>query len=90
MSAVVDAINSGEVDDDAHLVPVSLTYDRLLESNFTDEILGLPKKRESILRTIWRLFRYLWGFGGGNCCGDVVLTFGEPKRMKVCVCLIDS
>lgn len=83
MSIIVEALNSG-VMENACIVPISISYDKLIENSFVSELLGLTRKREGILCILGRLFSYLFGFIGKNkCCGDVILTFGTPKLLKV-------
>lgn len=65
---------------DAYLIPVSISYECLLERNFNNELLGKPKIPESCLafiKAIWSLF-----FGAA---GDVQMVFAEPILLSVSI-----
>ena len=81
LSVAISAYNYQSID--AYLVPVGISYDRILEGDFHDELLGRPKKRESVWRVIWTLARLLMFDYGRQHCGDVLLNFGEPVRLSV-------
>ncbi|EPB69172.1 Acyltransferase [Ancylostoma ceylanicum] len=66
ISNVVTAVQQ-KVISDCYLVPVSYTYDNVAEGVFLDELMGIPKKRESVL----------------GIATAVVKSFGMPKRELV-------
>ena len=74
---VVHAFNQRRIDD-ALLVPVGVSYDRIIDGNFIGEQLGRPKQRESMvaaLRAIWAVLR------GRH--GSVRLDFAQPFKLSV-------
>ncbi|KAJ9071859.1 hypothetical protein DSO57_1033031 [Entomophthora muscae] len=60
---ILDAVISGRVKD-ALVVPISIGYDRVVEtSSYVNELLGTPKERESLwgIFTNTRIFQLRWG-----------------------------
>jgi glycerol-3-phosphate O-acyltransferase 1/2 len=51
LSVLVQSLQTGLIPD-AYIVPISITYDRLVEGNFTAEQMGEQKPRESFLSVI--------------------------------------
>ncbi len=64
--------------DDALLVPVSVSYERVLEGGFLEERMGESKQRESL----WAVAKSTWNAFGGRY-GFVRLDFGSPVSLKV-------
>lgn len=79
ISNIVNAVQEGEIQD-VLLVPVSISYDKIIEGVYYDELMGLPKKRESIWMVIKAFFSI---FSTGNKCGDAVIDIGEPVSLNV-------
>ncbi|KAI1700141.1 acyltransferase domain-containing protein [Ditylenchus destructor] len=71
---VVAAVRNREVPD-IYLVPVSISYDQVLEGNFYNELTGIRKKKETISSALRGFFRC---FGGVGKCGTIVIDFGKP------------
>lgn len=61
-------------------MPVSISYDKIIEGVYYEELMGLPKKRESIWRVIQAFFSI---FSIRNKCGDAVIDIGEPVSLNV-------
>uniref|UniRef100_H3CHC7 Glycerol-3-phosphate acyltransferase 1, mitochondrial n=1 Tax=Tetraodon nigroviridis TaxID=99883 RepID=H3CHC7_TETNG len=76
LSIVVDTLHFGSVAD-VLVVPVGISYDRIIEGNYNSEQLGKPKKNES-----W------WGIACGVCrmlrknYGCVRVDFNQPFSLK--------
>lgn len=79
ISNVVDAVETDLIPD-VWLVPVAFTYDSAAEGIFYDELLGVRKKKESVLGVIRGV---IYSFGGRGKCGTVTLNFGNPIRLTV-------
>lgn len=76
LSVVVDAYLQGQIQD-AYIVPISISYEKLVEGDFTAEQMGSPKQRESIWGTLCALIQVL--------CGDyghVRVEFPQPFSAK--------
>ncbi|XP_039253480.2 glycerol-3-phosphate acyltransferase 1, mitochondrial-like [Styela clava] len=76
LSVLVDAVVEGEVPD-ALLVPVSLSYEKLLEGNFNNEHIGKSKKPESL----WSTFKSVAGMLTGYY-GNIKVDFAKPISLK--------
>ncbi|KAI6186653.1 hypothetical protein M3Y98_00156000 [Aphelenchoides besseyi] len=74
ISVIVDAVESGELKD-VYLVPMSIIYDRCVEGIFVEELMGIRKPPESLLKVISGIFR---SFRKKFVCGSVCMTFGSP------------
>lgn len=76
LSVVVDAYLQGKIQD-AYIVPISISYEKLVEGDFTAEQMGSPKQRENIWCTLCALLQVL--------CGDyghVRVEFPQPFSAK--------
>ncbi|XP_043188572.1 glycerol-3-phosphate acyltransferase 1, mitochondrial-like isoform X2 [Amphibalanus amphitrite] len=76
LSVVVHAFNQQRIDD-ALLVPVGVSYDRIIDGNFIGEQLGRPKQGESVaaaVRAIWAVLR------GRH--GSVRLDLAQPFKLS--------
>ncbi|KAL5022193.1 hypothetical protein ScPMuIL_001348 [Solemya velum] len=76
MSVVVDSFVSGVIDD-AYIVPISINYERLVDGNFNNEQMGLPKTRETFfgaLRAIWKVLNRQFG--------NVRVEIAQPFSLK--------
>eukprot|EP00759_Apiculatamorpha_spiralis_P048000 PhF_6_TR43393/c0_g1_i1/m.66618/K00649/GNPAT; glyceronephosphate O-acyltransferase len=63
--------------DDVVFIPVSLSYDRVLEENlYVTELLGAPKPKETI-KNLWNSLGFL-----RNTYGSVHVNFGDPISLK--------
>eukprot|EP00667_Euglena_gracilis_P002367 EG_transcript_2367 len=78
---VVEAVDR---DGDAWLLPISLGYDRIMETeSYIDELQGNPKKAErlsTILHTYWHLM--CSAFKQVVCYGRVDVGFGQPISIR--------
>uniref|UniRef100_A0A914D1K8 Phospholipid/glycerol acyltransferase domain-containing protein n=1 Tax=Acrobeloides nanus TaxID=290746 RepID=A0A914D1K8_9BILA len=77
ISNVVDAVESGVIPD-VWLVPVSFSYDNVIEGMFYDELLGIRKEKESVMGVIKGIYK---SFGEQGRCGTVMMNFGTPVRL---------
>ncbi|KAI0243630.1 hypothetical protein L0F63_003336 [Massospora cicadina] len=76
LGIVLDAVLAGRVKD-ALMVPISIGYDRVVEtSSYVSELLGTPKERESLwgLLTNSRIFQLRWG--------RIDIRFAEPFFLR--------
>ncbi|MBN3297207.1 GPAT1 acyltransferase, partial [Amia calva] len=76
LSIVVDALCSSSIPD-VLIVPVGISYDRIIEGNYNSEQLGKPKKNESlwgVARGVFRMLRKNYG------C--VRVDFTQPFSLK--------
>ncbi|KAI6241986.1 hypothetical protein M3Y99_00275000 [Aphelenchoides fujianensis] len=79
ISVIADAFKSGELPD-CYLVPVSFTYDRVPERIFHEELMGVRKPTESLLKVIVGAFRCV---RARFVCGlSPVLLSEELKKLK--------
>ncbi|XP_060950476.1 glycerol-3-phosphate acyltransferase 1, mitochondrial [Limanda limanda] len=76
LSLVVDALWSGSIPD-VLVVPVGISYDRILEGNYNSEQLGKPKKNESLWGIACGVFRML-----RKNYGCVRVDFNQPFSLK--------
>ncbi len=63
------------------MVPVAYTYERVIE-DYSGELMGKRKVRESVWRVFCGLVEGISGTGGGN----MRLDFGTPIKLSVCCC----
>jgi 1-acyl-sn-glycerol-3-phosphate acyltransferase len=77
ISNVVDAVEEGVIPD-VYLVPVSYSYDNIVEGIFHDELMGIRKEKESVMGIIRGIFK---GFGKRERCGTVTIDFGSPCKL---------
>ncbi|VDM62402.1 unnamed protein product [Angiostrongylus costaricensis] len=75
ISNVIQAVQQKAISN-CYLVPVSYTYDNIAEGVFLDELVGIPKKRESVFGVLYAVFK---SFGKSRRCGAVRLHFGNPN-----------
>ncbi|KHJ95765.1 Acyltransferase [Oesophagostomum dentatum] len=78
ISNVVTAVQQ-KVISDCYLVPVSYTYDNVAEGVFLDELMGVEKKRESVIGVIIGVFK---SFGKSKRCGAVRMHYGKPVLLS--------
>ena len=76
LSAIVQSYLD-ETIPDAYIVPVSFSYDRLMDGNFMSEQQGHAKKPESLWRMAVSMFRILRGF-----YGQIRVNFTQPFSLK--------
>uniref|UniRef100_A0AAY5KYM0 Glycerol-3-phosphate acyltransferase 1, mitochondrial n=1 Tax=Esox lucius TaxID=8010 RepID=A0AAY5KYM0_ESOLU len=76
LSIVVDAMCTGAIPD-VLVVPVGISYDRILEGNYNSEQLGKPKKNESLWGVACGVFRML-----RKNYGCVRVDFTQPFSLK--------
>uniref|UniRef100_A0A8D3BE87 Glycerol-3-phosphate acyltransferase 1, mitochondrial n=1 Tax=Scophthalmus maximus TaxID=52904 RepID=A0A8D3BE87_SCOMX len=80
LSIVVDAVHTGSIPD-VLVVPVGISYDRIIEGNYNSEQLGKPKKNESLWGIACGVFRML-----RKNYGCVRVDFNQPFSLKVTDC----
>ncbi|MGH0150295.1 UNVERIFIED_CONTAM: hypothetical protein FKN15_017276 [Acipenser sinensis] len=76
LSIVVDSLCSGSIPD-VLIVPVGISYDRIIEGNYNREQLGKPKKNESLWGVAQGVFRML-----RKNYGCVRVDFTQPFSLK--------
>ncbi|XP_052771964.1 glycerol-3-phosphate acyltransferase 1, mitochondrial-like [Mya arenaria] len=79
LSVIVDCLKNGIVED-VYVVPVSISYEKLLDGNYNNEQMGVQKKRESFLgavKAIWLALRCYFG--------NVRVDFAQPFSLKECM-----
>uniref|UniRef100_A0A3B3D4L3 Glycerol-3-phosphate acyltransferase 1, mitochondrial n=1 Tax=Oryzias melastigma TaxID=30732 RepID=A0A3B3D4L3_ORYME len=77
LSIVVDTLCTGAIGD-VLVVPVGISYDRIIEGNYNSEQLGKPKKNESWWGIACGVFRML-----RKNYGCVRVDFNQPFSLKV-------
>uniref|UniRef100_A0A8C5S7M0 Glycerol-3-phosphate acyltransferase 1, mitochondrial n=1 Tax=Laticauda laticaudata TaxID=8630 RepID=A0A8C5S7M0_LATLA len=76
LSVVVDALYSNAAPD-VLIIPVGISYDRIIEGHYTGEQLGKPKKNESLWSVARGVFRMLQ-----KNYGCVRVDFAQPFSLK--------
>ncbi|XP_076439623.1 glycerol-3-phosphate acyltransferase 1, mitochondrial-like [Babylonia areolata] len=76
LSVVSEACTEGIIYD-AYIVPVTFSYDRLLEGTFNEEQMGLPKVKESFIRACRAIIGVLTGD-----FGSVRVNFAQPFSLR--------
>uniref|UniRef100_A0A8C4GP23 Glycerol-3-phosphate acyltransferase 1, mitochondrial n=1 Tax=Dicentrarchus labrax TaxID=13489 RepID=A0A8C4GP23_DICLA len=76
LSLVVDTLCTGSIPD-VLVVPVGISYDRIIEGNYNSEQLGKPKKNESLWGIACGVFRML-----RKNYGCVRVDFNQPFSLK--------
>ncbi|KAL3863746.1 hypothetical protein ACJMK2_005484 [Sinanodonta woodiana] len=76
MSVVMDSLNTGVIED-AYIVPISISYEVLLDGNFNNEQMGIPKVKE----TFWGALKGIWRVINSNF-GSVRVDFAQPFSLK--------
>ncbi|KAG8194899.1 hypothetical protein JTE90_029190 [Oedothorax gibbosus] len=76
LSIVVDTLMSGGIKD-AYIVPIAMSYEKLLDGNFVSEQLGKPKEMESFSSAIQAIWRTLH-----SNYGTVRVDFCQPFSLK--------
>ncbi|KAM9336689.1 glycerol-3-phosphate acyltransferase 1, mitochondrial [Symphorus nematophorus] len=76
LSIVVDTLCTGAIAD-VLVVPVGISYDRIIEGNYNSEQLGKPKKNESLWGIACGVFRML-----RKNYGCVRVDFNQPFSLK--------
>ncbi|KAM3835310.1 glycerol-3-phosphate acyltransferase 1, mitochondrial isoform 2-T3 [Vipera latastei] len=76
LSVVVDALYSNAAPD-VLIIPVGISYDRIIEGHYTSEQLGKPKKNESLWSVARGVFRML-----RKNYGCVRVDFAQPFSLK--------
>uniref|UniRef100_A0A8C7ARU2 Glycerol-3-phosphate acyltransferase 1, mitochondrial n=1 Tax=Neovison vison TaxID=452646 RepID=A0A8C7ARU2_NEOVI len=80
LSVVVDTLSTNTIPD-ILIIPVGISYDRIIEGHYNGEQLGKPKKNESlwsVARGVIRMLRKNYG------C--VRVDFAQPFSLKVSIC----
>ncbi|XP_054721721.1 glycerol-3-phosphate acyltransferase 1, mitochondrial-like [Uloborus diversus] len=76
LSIVVDTLMSGNIKD-AYIVPIAMSYEKLLDGNFVSEQTGKPKQMESFTSAIKGIWRTLH-----SNFGTVRVDFCPPFSLK--------
>lgn len=76
LSVIVEACAEGLIPD-AYIVPINISYDRLLEGNFCIEQMGGRKKAESFGGAVKAILRIIFGDFGG-----VRVDFAQPFSVQ--------
>ncbi|XP_035218375.1 glycerol-3-phosphate acyltransferase 1, mitochondrial-like isoform X2 [Stegodyphus dumicola] len=76
LSIVVDTLMSGGIRD-AYIIPIAMSYEKLLDGNFVSEQLGKPKQMESFTSAIQAIWRTLH-----SNFGTVRVDFCQPFSLK--------
>ena len=76
LSVAVEALLNGKIND-ITMVPVCISYEKLLEGTFRNEIMGRPKQPETLLWSVTSICKMLFGF-----YGHIRVNFGVPQSMK--------
>ncbi|XP_033126432.1 glycerol-3-phosphate acyltransferase 1, mitochondrial-like [Anneissia japonica] len=76
LSCVVDSYYDGVISD-AFIVPASISYEKILDGNFNNEQMGLPKKKETFLMAVRGILDVL-----KHNYGHVKVDFVQPFSLK--------
>ncbi|XP_050402521.1 glycerol-3-phosphate acyltransferase 1, mitochondrial [Patella vulgata] len=76
LSIITESCSKGLIPD-AYIVPVSISYDKIIDGNFYREQMGLPKITENFWRAMKGIFNVLIGD-----YGSVRVDFCQPFSMK--------
>ncbi|KAH9500919.1 hypothetical protein Btru_069209 [Bulinus truncatus] len=76
LSVVVEACNEDEISD-AYIVPITFSYEKLIDGNYRREQMGQGKVKESFFGAIKAIFRVFF-----NCFGSVRIDFAQPFSLK--------
>ncbi|EEB10214.1 glycerol-3-phosphate acyltransferase, putative [Pediculus humanus corporis] len=76
LSVIVEAYMDGTVED-ALLVPVSINYDKLVDGNFVNELLGQPKQMETFSAALSAMWTTL-----NSNYGSIRIDFNQPFSLK--------
>lgn len=76
LSVVIDAYANGVIPE-AYIVPVSISYDKLVDGNFVKEQMGEPKVYETFWRAVLAIYKVLMGR-----YGIVRMDFAQPFSLK--------
>lgn len=82
LSVIVGAYMDGTIED-ALLVPVSINYDKLVDGNFVNEILGQPKQMETFSAAL----SAIWATLNSNY-GSIRIDFNQPFSLRVRIALL--
>lgn len=61
------------------IVPVSFTYDSVVEGIFENELMGVSRQKESV----WKVMRHVISDFKRGKCGCVYIDFGQPTLLSV-------
>ncbi|XP_065919777.1 glycerol-3-phosphate acyltransferase 1, mitochondrial-like isoform X2 [Dysidea avara] len=76
VSVLVDTVMEGVVND-IYIVPVNISYDKILEGNFHHELMGGAKKMETLWRAISGMWRMLT-----TKLGHIRVDFAQPFSLQ--------
>ncbi|XP_041476870.1 glycerol-3-phosphate acyltransferase 1, mitochondrial-like isoform X3 [Lytechinus variegatus] len=76
LSCVVDAYRD-DIISDAYIIPASISYEKILDGSFSNEQMGMPKKKETFFNAIAGIWRVL-----SSGFGNVRVDFAQPFSLK--------
>lgn len=76
LSVVVEVCNEGEISD-AYIVPITFSYEKIIDGNYCTEQMGQGKVRESFWGAVKAIFRVFF-----NNYGSVRVDFAQPFSLK--------
>ncbi|BFZ01612.1 hypothetical protein BsWGS_04651 [Bradybaena similaris] len=76
LSVVVEACNEGEISD-ALIVPVTFSYEKIIDGNYCREQMGQKKVRETFWGAMKAIFRVMF-----NTYGSVRVDFAQPFSLR--------
>ncbi|CAL1531762.1 unnamed protein product [Lymnaea stagnalis] len=76
LSVVVEAFNEGEISD-AYIVPITFSYEKIIDGNYCTEQMGQGKVRESFWGAVKAIFRVFF-----NNYGSVRVDFAQPFSLR--------
>ncbi|CAH1784283.1 unnamed protein product [Owenia fusiformis] len=76
LSVIVDGVSQGAIND-AYIVPVSITYEKILDGNFNKEQMGEKKEKETFWRAVIGIWRVL-----NQDFGNVRVEFCQPFSLQ--------
>lgn len=76
LSVVIDTLKEGIVED-VYIVPIGINYDKILDGNFCNEEMGMPKKQETFFGAVKGILKVL-----REHYGSVRVDFCHPFSLK--------
>nr|CAB3250448.1 glycerol-3-phosphate acyltransferase 1, mitochondrial-like [Phallusia mammillata] len=83
-SVVVESVLKGVIPD-VTVVPVCVSYEKLMDGNFDGELMGQTKKPETFITSIFTIAKMACGF-----YGHIRVNFGAPQSLKKTIQEIQS
>ncbi|XP_055860090.1 glycerol-3-phosphate acyltransferase 1, mitochondrial-like [Biomphalaria glabrata] len=76
LSVVVEACNEEEISD-AYIVPITFSYEKIIDGNYSREQMGQGKVKETFFGAVNAIFRVFF-----NSYGSVRIDFAQPFSLK--------